>query len=50
MILNKFRVLINLQLPAQKLKIRMYYYVYKLSMIYNNIKINKQELYIKYGC
>ena len=30
------------------MKIRIYYYVYKLSMIYNNIKINKQELYIKY--
>ena len=32
------------------MKIRIYNYVYKLSMIYNNIKINKQELYIKYHC
>ena len=31
------------------MKIRIYYYVYKLLIIYNDIKINKQELYIKYG-
>ena len=30
------------------MKIRIYYYVYKLSMIYSDIKINKQKLYIKY--